>query len=172
MSERVAADLPDYFPSDLELRLQDSSTFELMHQMGEANNYLFALGHKTLRLTAEPSVDNDLLTSALLAGVEAYEVLAATVVTDSYSGDTERPVVVASLYDFIGDIKKPEDFYAKVDYAKERLEADPPRQSRRTVRTPWSCCHAGNAYLRRSPYRSLALPYPFAKMLCLTHTFK
>lgn len=127
MSERVAADLPDYFPSDLELRLQDSSTFELMHQMGEANNYLFALGHKTLRLTAEPSVDNDLLTSALLAGVEAYEVVAATVVTDSYSGDTERPVVVASLYDFIGDIKKPEDFYAKVDYAKERLEADAPR---------------------------------------------
>lgn len=127
MSERVAADLPDYFPSDLELRLQDRKTFELLHQMGETNNYLFALGHKTLQLAAEPSIDNDYLTAALLAGVEAYEIVAATVTPDTYSDEAQRPVVVSSLYDFIGDIKKPEDFYAKAEYAKERLEADAPR---------------------------------------------
>ena len=127
MSERVAADLPDYFPADLELRLQDPHTFELLHQMGEANNYLFSLGHKTLRLAAEPSVDNELLTSALLAGVEAYEIIAATVSPETYSDETERPVVVNCLYEFIGDIKKPDDFFAKVDYARERLETDAPR---------------------------------------------
>ena len=127
MSERVTSDLPDYFPVDLELRLQDPTTFELLHRMGEANNYLFSLGHKTLKIAAEPSIDNDLLTSALLVGVEAYEIVAATVSPKTYSEEVERPVVVGCLYDFIGDIKKPDDFFAKVDYARERLEVDAPR---------------------------------------------
>ena len=126
MSERVAADLPDYFPADLELRLQDPHTFELLHQMGEANNYLFALGHKTLKLAAEPSIDNDLLTAALLAGVETYEIVAAIVSPETYLDETDRPVIVNALYDFIGDIKKPDDFFAKVEYARERLETDAP----------------------------------------------
>ena len=127
MSERVAADLPDYFPADLELRLQDREVFEWMHQMGEVGNYLFALGHKTLKIAAEPSIDNNLLTAAFLTGVEAYEIIAGTLSTDSYADDDERPVVVSGLYAFIGDIKKPEDFFAKADFARERLETDAPQ---------------------------------------------
>lgn len=127
MSDRVAADLPDYYPADLELRLHNPQTFELMHQIGEAHNYLFELGHKTLQLAAEPSIDNPYLTSAFLAGVETYEIVSSTVALDLYSDETERPVVVNCLYDFIGDIKKPDDFFVKVDYARERLESDAPR---------------------------------------------
>lgn len=127
MSERVAADLPDYFPSDLELRLQDRQTFELMHRMGEANNYLFTLGHNAVRLAATPSIDNEYLTAALLTGVEAYEIIAATVSNDTYTDEAERLLVVSGMYAFVGDIKKPEDFFAKTDVAHERLQEDAPR---------------------------------------------
>lgn len=127
MSQQLSADLPESFPSDLELRLQDRTTFETLHRMGEASNYLFSLGHKTIGLAAEPSVDNALLTEAMMRGVETYEIVSAMVSPENYDDDEKRPVVVTCAFDFIGDIKKPDDFFVKAAYAEMRLRDDAPR---------------------------------------------
>ena len=129
MSQQIGADLPETFPSDLELRLQDRSTFELLHRMGETNNYLFALGHKTIGLAAEPSIDNAWLTEAIMRGVETYEIVAAMVSPESYSDPEKRPAVVNCTFEFIGDIKKPDDFFVKAEYAETRLRNDAPRMT-------------------------------------------
>lgn len=126
MSRSAHEDLPDYFPSDLELRLQDRPTFEQLHKIGETTNYLFALGHRTIELAAAPSVDNPYLTQALLLGVEAYEVVAGPLLTGTYTSEDEKPVITHCVFDFISDIKRPDDFMAKADYAEERLVSDAP----------------------------------------------
>lgn len=126
MRRLAGTDLPDYFPSDLELRLQDQPTFELLHKLGEAHNFLFALGHSTIRLAAQPSIDIPPLTNALLLGVEVYEVITAAVDTNTYDSEDERQVVTSCVFDFVSDIKKPDDFMTKAEYAEARLMADAP----------------------------------------------
>ena len=123
----AAADLPEYFPSELELRLQDRATFDQMHEMGEKGHILFIVGHKAIHVAAEPSVDNDLLTGAIITGVETFEIVTGFTSSGRYDSDSEQAAVLECANSFVGDIKKPDDFMAKADYALERLVHDAPR---------------------------------------------
>lgn len=124
----IAADLPDYVPADLELRLQDRSTFEAMHRLGETGNYLYMVGHKAIALAATPSLDNDHLERAVSVGIEAYEILVSTMMSPgTYSEQDEMQAVLVSARQFLDDLARPEDFQAKVDYARAKLLSDAPR---------------------------------------------
>lgn len=124
----IAADLPDYVPADLELRLQDATTFETMHRLGETGNYLYMVGHKAIALAARPSLDNEHLERAISVGVEAYEILIASMVsTDTYDEQEEMSVVLTTTRQFLDDLKRPDDFLNKSEYATARLIEDAPR---------------------------------------------
>lgn len=115
------------FPPELGLRLQNIQTFQELHTIGEANNYFFAVGHKAIELAATPSLDNPLLTSAMVTGVQAYEIISAfTVPGQTYMGPDEQQVVFAGARRFVDDIHCDEDFMKRADYARERLLEDAP----------------------------------------------
>lgn len=128
MIDRSAQDLPDHFPSDLELRLQNRSTFNRLHELGEAAHYLFALDHKTIEIVAEPSLDSEHLTHALLTGVAAYEVIAYMADgSKRYDSPKEKAAVLRGAKTFVDQIKKPADFMFRAEYAHTRLVEDAPR---------------------------------------------
>ncbi|HET8690477.1 MAG TPA: hypothetical protein VFL81_03505 [Candidatus Saccharimonadales bacterium] len=124
-------DLPDDFPIDFELSLHDKETFEKLHVAGEKINYFYAIAHRAITLAGEPSYDNPFLLKSLSTGIKAYELVDALV--DDLAGDSrlytdqdEMTKVYAGTRLFVEEIKRPDDFFQRADYALTRMREDAP----------------------------------------------
>lgn len=124
-------DLPDDFPLDFELSLHDREAFESLHVAGEKTNYFYAIAHRAITLAGEPSYDNPFLLKSLSTGIKAYELVDALV--DDLAGDNrlytdqaEMMKVYAGTRLFVDEIKRPDDFFQRANYALARMREDAP----------------------------------------------
>jgi hypothetical protein len=119
-------DLPETFPSDIELRMQSPKTFEEAHRTVERGNYFYTIAHKAMALGANTLEVESLQQSASL-GFAAYEIVGGFIDPQAtYASVDDQMRVVYGAQKFLADITTGDDFSRKLAFARDRLEADTP----------------------------------------------
>ncbi|MDB5165918.1 MAG: hypothetical protein JWM00_808 [Candidatus Saccharibacteria bacterium] len=120
-------DLPDYIPSDLELRMQSAAVLDSMHDESEAATPLYGVTHRAVQLAGQASLDTPQLIDAINTGVKVFESIGHFVHPDNiYDTEAGRVLTLVSARQFLGSILSADDFLQGMDYAAERLAADTP----------------------------------------------